>query len=81
MSGISFSNRWHAFPNTMRWVDTALPNPDTFTASLRRLDQRGMIQRIGKQQRRWPRTRFTCKDGVRCGPVRSCEGPRRRGRP
>jgi len=42
---------WHAFPATMRWVDTALPNPDTFTASLRRLDQRGYIVRIGKQKR------------------------------
>jgi hypothetical protein len=42
---------WHAFPNTMRWVDTALPNPDTFTASLRRLDQRGHIERVGKQER------------------------------
>jgi len=43
---------WHAFPATMRWVDTALPNPDTFTASLRRLDQRGYIKRLGKQKRR-----------------------------
>jgi hypothetical protein len=43
---------WHAFPATMRWVDTALPNPDTFTASLRRLDQRGYIERLGKQKRR-----------------------------
>jgi hypothetical protein len=42
---------WHAFPNTMRWVDTALPNPETFTASLRRLEQRGYLRRIGKQQR------------------------------
>jgi hypothetical protein len=42
---------WHAFPNTMRWVDTPLPNPDTFTASLRRLDQRGYIVRAGKQER------------------------------
>ena len=46
-----FLAAWHAFPNTMRWVDTALPNPDTFTASLRRLDQRGAINRVGKQQR------------------------------
>jgi hypothetical protein len=46
-----FLESWHAFPNTMRWVDTALPNPDTFTASLRRLDQRGLVQRVGKQQR------------------------------
>jgi hypothetical protein len=46
-----FLESWHAFPNTMRWVDTALPNPDTFTASLRRLDQRGLVERVGKQQR------------------------------
>lgn len=42
---------WHAFPATMRWVDTALPNPDTFTAALRRLDKRGYILRVGKQKR------------------------------
>jgi len=48
---------WHAFPATMRWVDTALPNPDTFTASLRRLDQRGYIARIGKQKRQKRRRR------------------------
>jgi hypothetical protein len=42
---------WHAFPNAMRWTDTALPNPDTFTASLRRLDADGLIERIGKQER------------------------------
>lgn len=47
-----FLASWHAFPGTMRWVDTALPNPDTFTASLRRLDQRGYIVRRGKQKRR-----------------------------
>lgn len=47
-----FLSCWHAFPATMRWVDTALPNPDTFTASLRRLDQRGYIERRGKQNRR-----------------------------
>jgi hypothetical protein len=46
-----FLTAWHAFPSTMRWVDTALPNPDTFTAALRRLDQRGYIRRVGKQQR------------------------------
>jgi hypothetical protein len=46
-----FLAAWHAFPNAMRWVDTPLPNPDTFTASLRRLDQRGLIVRGGKQQR------------------------------
>jgi hypothetical protein len=48
---------WHAFPATMRWVDTALPNPDTFTASLRRLDQRGYILRLGKQKRQKGRKR------------------------
>ena len=57
---------WHAFPATMRWVDTALPNPDTFTASLRRLDQRDYIVRIGKQKRqkrrRRPSTRRTILD-------------------
>src|SRR5438034_11632368 len=42
---------WHAFPNAMRWADTALPNPDTFTASLRRLDADRIITRIGKQAR------------------------------
>lgn len=48
---------WHAFPATMRWVDTGLPNPDTFTASLRRLDKRGYIVRRGKQKRRPKRSR------------------------
>jgi hypothetical protein len=48
---------WHAFPNAMRWVDTPLPNPDTFTASLRRLDQRGYIARLGKQKRQGKRSR------------------------
>lgn len=52
-----FLSCWHAFPNTMRWVDTALPNPDTFTASLRRLDQRGLIVRSGKQQRQQDKRR------------------------
>lgn len=52
-----FLAAWHAFPNTMRWVDTALPNPDTFTASLRRLDQKGAILRVGKQQRQPGRRR------------------------
>jgi len=42
---------WHGFPNAMRWVDTALPNPDTFTAALRRLDAAGAIRRVGKQVR------------------------------
>jgi hypothetical protein len=48
---------WHAFPNAMRWTDTALPNPDTFTASLRRLDADGIIERIGKQERSRRRSR------------------------
>src|SRR5215207_1493806 len=48
---------WHAFPAAMRWVDTALPNPDTFTAALRRLDQRGYIEREGKQKRQKGRRR------------------------
>lgn len=43
---------WHAFPNAMRWVDTALPNPDTFTAALRRLDAAKLVVRSGKQIRR-----------------------------
>jgi hypothetical protein len=51
-----FLASWHAFPNTMRWTDTALPNPDTFTASLRRLDARKLITREGKQQRKKRRT-------------------------
>jgi hypothetical protein len=42
---------WHAFPGAMRWADTALPNPDTFTASLRRLDADGVVVRVGKQAR------------------------------
>src|SRR3954466_13854764 len=63
-----FLASWHAFPNTMRWVDTALPNPDTFTASLRRLDQRGYITRIGKQERAKRRSRRR-KAGL--GPGRS----------
>lgn len=46
-----FLASWHAFPNAMRWTDSALPNPDTFTASLRRLDADGVIERIGKQAR------------------------------
>lgn len=52
---------WHAFPAVMRWVDTALPNPDTFTASLRRLDQRGYIVRIGKQKRKKGRRRSSSR--------------------
>jgi hypothetical protein len=64
---------WHAFPNTMRWADTALPNPDTFTASLRRLDQRGYIQRIGKQDRQKTRSRRrrTTSDSGRSGVVKA----------
>jgi hypothetical protein len=42
---------WHAFPNAMRWADTSLPNPDTFTASLRRLDADRLIKRVGKAER------------------------------
>lgn len=52
-----FLASWHAFPNAMRWVDTALPNPETFMASLRRLDQRGQITRTGKQQRQQSKRR------------------------
>jgi hypothetical protein len=52
-----FLSSWHAFPNAMRWTDTALPNPDTFTASLRRLDADGIIERIGKQERSRRRSR------------------------
>lgn len=66
---------WHAFPNTMRWVDTALPNPETFTASLRRLEQRGYIRRIGKQQRSTGRRsssrRRTIFDAGRSGVVKA----------
>jgi hypothetical protein len=73
-----FLTAWHAFPNTMRWVDTALPNPDTFTASLRRLDQRGYITRVGKQQRSTARgrgrgraRRKTVVDAGRSGVVKA----------
>lgn len=63
---------WHAFPNTMRWVDTPLPNPDTFTASLRRLDQRGSIERQNKQQRgKGTRRRKTVLDPTRSGVVKA----------
>jgi hypothetical protein len=66
---------WHAFPNTMRWVDTALPNPETFTASLRRLEQRGYIRRVGKQQRATGRRsssrRRTIVDPGRSGVVKA----------
>jgi len=66
---------WHAFPNTMRWVDTALPNPETFTASLRRLEQRGYIRRVGKQQRSTGRRsssrRRTIVDPSRSGVVKA----------
>ena len=66
---------WHAFPNTMRWVDTALPNPETFTAALRRLEQRGYIQRVGKQRRaagrRGPSRRRTIVDPGRSGVVKA----------
>jgi len=42
---------WHAFTNAMRWANTSLPNPDTFTAALRRLDAHSLIKRSGKTQR------------------------------
>jgi hypothetical protein len=67
-----FLAAWHAFPNTMRWTDTALPNPDTFTASLRRLDARKLIVREGKQQRKKRRsTRKTVLDVARSGVVKA----------
>jgi hypothetical protein len=67
-----FLASWHAFPNTMRWVDTPLPNPDTFTASLRRLDQRGYIERQNKQQRqKGGRRRKTTLDPARSGVVKA----------
>lgn len=69
-----FLAAWHAFPNAMRWVDTPLPNPDTFTASLRRLDQRGLVVRTGKQQRHAGKrrsTRRTMADPGRSGVVRA----------
>jgi hypothetical protein len=67
---------WHAVPNTMRWVDTALPNPETFTASLRRLEQRGHIRRLGKQQRasggrKTAARRKTVLDAGRSGVVKA----------
>jgi len=58
---------WHAFPNVMRWVDTALPNPDTFTASLRRLDQRRQILRLGKQQRQTKGRRTSRRSTIDAG--------------
>lgn len=63
---------WHAFPNVMRWADTVLPNPDTFTASLRRLDADGLIERVGKQERsrRKPRRRQAVEIG-RSGVVKA----------
>lgn len=64
---------WHAFPNAMRWADTALPNPDTFTASLRRLDADGVILRIGKQNRsrRKRSTRRAFLEAGRSGVVKA----------
>ena len=65
---------WHAFPNAMRWTDSALPNPDTFTASLRRLDADGAIQRLGKQERskrRKSTRRRTVLDAGRSGVVKA----------
>jgi hypothetical protein len=60
----------------MRWVDTALPNPETFTASLRRLEQRGYLRRIGKQKRAVgrrsaPARRRTIVDPARSGVVKA----------
>ena len=67
-----FLASWHAFPHVMRWVDTPLPNPDTFTASLRRLDQKGLIERTGKQQRKGSkRRRKTALDPSRSGVVKA----------
>lgn len=67
-----FLASWHAFPNAMRWTDTALPNPDTFTASLRRLDADGVIQRIGKQERsRRKSRRRQAVDAGRSGVVKA----------
>ena len=64
---------WHAFPSAMRWADTALPNPDTFTASLRRLDADGLIERVGKQSRskRTRQSRRLAHDPGRSGVVRA----------
>jgi hypothetical protein len=64
---------WHAFPNAMRWADTALPNPDTFTASLRRLDADGVIVRVGKQARAKSRksTRRAALEVGRSGVVKA----------
>jgi hypothetical protein len=64
---------WHSFPKLMRWADTALPNPDTFTASLRRLDADGIVVRSGKQQRRkrGVRRRAVALETGRSGAVRT----------
>jgi hypothetical protein len=64
---------WHAFPNAMRWADTALPNPDTFTASLRRLDADEVITRLGKQARAKSRKRSrpVAFDAGRSGVVKA----------
>lgn len=64
---------WHAFPNAMRWADSALPNPDTFTASLRRLDADGVIVRVGKQARTKSRrsTRRAALEVGRSGVVKA----------
>jgi len=71
----AFLTAWHAFPNTMRWTDTALPNPETFTAALRRLEQRAYIRRVGKQRRTGrgrPRSRRkTAVDPGRSGVVKA----------
>lgn len=65
---------WHAFPSAMRWTDSALPNPDTFTASLRRLDAEGAVARLGKQERSKRRSgprRKTVLDAGRSGVVKA----------
>jgi hypothetical protein len=70
-----FLASWHAFPNAMRWVDTALPNPDTYTAALRRLDAAGIIERLGKQIRDTRRRRKSVRrnelDAGRSGVVKA----------
>ena len=63
---------WHAFPNAMRWADTALPK-STFTASLRRLDADGVLTRVGKQARpvRQKRTQRAALEAGRSGVVKA----------
>lgn len=72
---------WHAFTNAMRWTDTSLPNPDTFTAALRRLDAHGLIKRSGKTQRdtrrkrRSPSRRASVLQAGRSGVVKASVAP------